>query len=439
MSDMRYDYLALGAGLSGLAAGKALQAAGRRYAILEACPTVGGLTRTVSADQFCFDYTGHLLHLARYGSPSGIPYADLRDDHWERIGRQSFCLVDGEMVPSPIQYNMAAIPSPLREECVQSYHERPAMAGGAEASFQDFVISGFGQRLSEVFLIPQNEKTQATRLDRLSTAAVKRFFPAPDTEKVQAGIEGRPPTGEATYNSRFWYPRVGGIQALVDGFASGQGHVIHRLREATRIDVQEKTVHTRNGERWGWEQLLSSIPLDDLCRMVNDEELNALGRALTHSSTVAFNLGLRSAPAEALRDVHWVYVPQRDIPFYRVGVYSNLSPGMCPSNMAALYVEIGVPGESLDAADMEGDLYPRSLEALEGLGWIDRSDIVCVVSQQIRCAYVHHTPAREKAMDNILRRLHAFGVFPMGRYGTWDYTSMEDSISSGIETAETLL
>jgi hypothetical protein len=57
------------------------------------------------------------------------------------------------------------------------------------------------------------------------------------------------------------------------------------------------------------------------------------------------------------------------------------------------------------------------------------------VTTVIRCAYVHHTPERDARVAFIEERLAAHGIRSIGRYGSWDYTSMEDSILDGIATA----
>ncbi len=53
----------------------------------------------------------------------------------------------------------------------------------------------------------------------------------------------------------------------------------------------------------------------------------------------------------------------------------------------------------------------------------------------MRHAYVHHTPDRDSTVKAILERLRNAGIFPIGRYGLWDYTSMEDSMESARAAA----
>lgn len=424
--------LVLGGGIAGLAAARAVEASGAECLLVERCPTLGGLTRTVEIGDFCFDYTGHFLHLAHYGSPAGIPFAGQRDADWQTIERCSACFVAGTLVPAPIQYHVGHLPSPWRERCIESWERRPA-ALPAPASFRDYIVSGFGEALAELFLIPQNEKTQAIALERLSPDAVRRFFPAPDADLIRRGCTPGAAT-PAGYNARFWYPRAGGIGTLAEGFAAGlRGGRVHD--EVVAVDLARRTLRTRGGQALSWRRLLSSLPLKRLCEISDDAELQALSRRLSHSATISFNIGLGGPLAGPLRGLHWVYVPDPALPFYRVGSYSSISAGTTAPGRSSLYVEVGVPGESLAQLDIAGELQPRVLAALDGLGWIDRRRIEALAVHVIECAYVHHTPDRDATLAAILRRLEHHGVVAIGRYGRWDYTSMEDAIRSGIEAA----
>ena len=427
--------IVIGAGISGLAAAQALRERNYDTHVLESCPSIGGLTRTVKIGDFCFDYTGHLLHLSRYGSPSGIPYAQLCDKDWQRIDRRSYCFVGARLITAPIQYHLAELPPDMLRACRVSYEARPNAASASDATFRDFIVNGFGAHLADVFLIPQNEKTMATPLDRLSQRAVKRFFPPPDDRLVLTGMTSGAPSPPG-YNSQFWYPERGGIDLLVEGLARGLDDCVWTLEEVVAVDLKARTVATRTGRRWTWDVLLPSMPLRKLCEATGDRDLCEWARELTHSATICINLGLRGALPDRLRDAHWIYVPDRSIPFYRVGVYSNMSPGTCPPNCSSLYVELGVPAETLASTNLATDLVPRALASLEGLGWVSGEAVMCSVVHVIRCAYVHHTPARELVFGNIVNRLAEHGVFPIGRYGLWDYISMEDSIHSAISTVQ---
>jgi protoporphyrinogen oxidase len=117
-------------------------------------------------------------------------------------------------------------------------------------------------------------------------------------------------------------------------------------------------------------------------------------------------------------------------------MYSNISPEVCPAGCSSLYVEVGIPGGALADLSLVTRLQPKVIDELQRLGWVDPADIVCCVAHSLTCAYVHHTPEREAVIAPIMERLQTHNVHPIGRYGLWDYTSMEDSIYSGIAAVE---
>src|SRR5580700_7416484 len=125
--------IVIGGGIAGLAAARTLQQRGRNFILLERCPTLGGLTRTVEVGEFCFDYTGHFLHLSRYPTPADIPYAKLNNEEWAQISRRSCCAVGGKLVTAPIQYNLAELPPVLLKECADSYNVRPDLVNAESA------------------------------------------------------------------------------------------------------------------------------------------------------------------------------------------------------------------------------------------------------------------------------------------------------------------
>ena len=427
-SSIASPVLVLGGGISGLTAASVLQEWQRDYILLERCPTVGGLTRTVEVGEFCFDYTGHFLHLCRHSSPEDIPHAGLHNQDWVQVTRRSCCFVGGKFITAPIQYNLWELPPGLFAACVDSYNSRPAPGGNEDSSFRDYLVSGFGQALSDLFLIPQNEKTMAISLERLSDRAVRRFFPAPDETLVRKGMEAGASLAQS-YNSSFWYPRVGGIGRLVDGLRSGLT-CCGVNQDVVAVDLGSRTLRTATGETFRWTAMFSSIPLKTLCEISSDSELLSASAQLSHSSTISFNIGLRGPLQPRFDGIHWLYVPDRGIPFYRVGFYSNIGRGTTTPGHGALYVEVGMPPEQVDAAGLVGDLQPRVMNSLEQLGWVDSHDVVCIVMHVMRHAYIHHTPQRDAALDLIFARLRKACVFPIGRYGLWDYISMEDSIDS---------
>src|SRR5262249_48163192 len=142
------------------------------------------------------------------------------------------------------------------------------------------------------------------------------------------------------------------------------------------------------------------------------------------------NIGTRARPAA---DWHWIYVPERQYPFYRVNVFSSAMPSMAPAGCASICVEMS------DRAPI-GDATVRDVAAaLAASGAVPApDDVVFAERKEIQYAYVvfdeHYYPATRA----IFAFLETNGIYPRGRYGAWTYNAMEDCVLAGREVAATI-
>ncbi|MEP6655505.1 MAG: hypothetical protein ABJA82_19220, partial [Myxococcales bacterium] len=159
-------------------------------------------------------------------------------------------------------------------------------------------------------------------------------------------------------------------------------------------------------------------------------EIEAAAGRLRCTTLRYLNVATRTSPPA---DWHWIYVPERRYPFYRVGIFTNAMPSMAPAGGASLYVELA------DRAPVTEDGVRESLLALKEAGAIlGPEDVVFAEPQEIQYAYVvfdHHYYASTTA---IFRFLEANGIYPRGRYGAWTYNAMEDCVIAGREVAATI-
>jgi protoporphyrinogen oxidase len=161
--------------------------------------------------------------------------------------------------------------------------------------------------------------------------------------------------------------------------------------------------------------------------------LRSLADSLGYTRVLCLNLLIQGSMPEIFQGCHWIYVPQREIPFYRLGIYSHIAPHIHPKGMTALYVEVAASHNA--PVPVMGALLDDIFSSLDRLGWVHRSQCAIVTANWIECAYVHFDHARKKTVSEIFGILKKHDVHPIGRYGLWDYISMEDSILSGVETA----
>jgi len=401
-------YLIVGAGVSGLSFADWLR--DDDYLIVEAESEIGGYCRTVKRDGFVWDYAGHFFHfrdpeIERY-LVDRMGAADVL-----RVQRESRVWYGGQYVDFPFQKNIHQLPEAEYQQCVRDLQNRPKREG---SNFKEMLYARYGRGIAEKFLIPYNEKLYAINLAALDPEAMGRFFPHASEKEILGHADSARSSG---YNATFTYPE-GGAAQYIDALAQGvrPGGVALNER-VTGIDLQSKVATTTEREI-RYEVLVSTAPLVSLltlCGIPYDASV------FSHNKVQVFNLGFDS---KGPPDVHWVYYPQRDISFYRVGFYDNIFD----SDRMSLYVELGIPWDVELSPDDRGALKSRVIVDLQTCGVVENQTLIASHDVLLDPAYVHIT--RSSIAEAATKRglLAAQDVYSIGRYGAWTYCSIEDNI-----------
>ncbi|MCJ7663482.1 MAG: FAD-dependent oxidoreductase [Desulfobacterales bacterium] len=419
----------LGSGVAGLSA--AFHLKGKDYRIFEKEGEVGGLCRSSVNDGFTFDYTGHLLHLSH-------PYTqkllnELLPDRLIRHQRRSAIYFNGSYIPFPFQTNLWALPKELTRECLIEFIRASCGEVQKGEDFLSWIYQALGSGIAKYFMIPYNEKLWRIPLDEISLEWVERFIPCPTLEEVIDGALGVNLKGFG-YNQEFLYPLKGGIRILPQAFLA-MVRDVQLDKEVASIDIEKKVVKFQDGDKATYSTLISSLPMDELLQRIEScpEEIKDLGSGLRYVSVININLGV---DREGISDNHWVYFPEPSYPFYRVGFLSNLSPYMAPKGTSALSVEISCLPSIPPSLEKVRE---QTLAALVSCGILRAEDeILAEKTIFIKHAYVIYDRFRSQHLPRIIQFLRSNHIYPLGRYGLWEYTTMEEAILQGKEVAETL-
>jgi protoporphyrinogen oxidase len=139
---------------------------------------------------------------------------------------------------------------------------------------------------------------------------------------------------------------------------------------------------------------------------------------------------------DAISGAHWVYFPEPEYSFYRVGFPSNLSPALAPRGCSSLYVERSLLRHEPFA---EEQVVSAAIEDLRRAGILWRGDRVIYRRVQVLDpAYVIYDRFRAANLPRVHEALRAAGIHSTGRFGSWEYSSMEGAIKAGMELAERL-
>ncbi len=420
----------LGGGLSGLSAAYHI---GKGYEVFEAEDEPGGLLRTRRIGDFGFDYTGHLLHLKDPYTQSLV--MELLKDNIAIHERKAAIYSKGVYTGYPFQANTFGLPGEAARRCVDGFMSAPGRTntGRRPENFRDWVLYNFGEGIAEHFMLPYNEKLWRYPIEEMSVSGIEPFVPVPDVEDVRRGatIEGAKGLG---YNARFYYPVRGGIYSLVEALARSVKDISLGQR-AVELDPHKKTVLFSTGYTAWYDRLISTIPLPELIGIIKDVPAGIKDAAekLRYVSVYDVNLGVMKPD---LSPYHWVYFPEKEFPFYRVGFLNNFSEDMAPPGAGAMYVEVShIPGQGTP----EEELFEGVLSGLvrcgilEGPGEVAVRDVV-----DIKYAYVVFDGHMERELPAIREYLDSIGIASIGRYGAWEYSSMEDSILEGRAAAKSV-
>jgi protoporphyrinogen oxidase len=405
------ETLIVGAGVSGLATAAAL-GRGADLLVLERDREVGGYCKTVKQDGFTWDYSGHFFHFKRPEIEQWLRER-MTGQSLRTVVKRSLIRFGDGYVDFPFQKNIHQLPREDFVDCLHDlYFARTQQPPPPEDSFKQMLYARYGRGIAERFLIPYNEKLYATDLGTLDRDAMGRFFPHAELADVIRNMKA-PDNGG--YNATFTYPEGGAIE-YVKALASEVAPESLWLGEGlAAVDLGRKVARTTAGREIRFERLVSSAPFPALLRLCG---LPVDEATWTWNQVLVFNLGFdRKGP----RGVHWIYYPDRSLPFYRVGFYDNIFE----TDRMSLYVEVGYGRDARVDVD---EARARVLEGLGRAGVVDGQRLVSEHHVLMNPAYVHITRASMAEQARLAAALAAHGVHAIGRYGGWTYCSIEDNI-----------
>ena len=430
--------LIVGAGLAGLST--AYHLAGIPYRLYERESEVGGLCRSYRKDGFTFDYTGHLLHFRQPTIKALVE--QLLADKLQKHHRKSFIYSHQTYTEYPFQVNIHGLPPEVVRECVMGFITtllQPASASDPkDLGFKQWILQNLGEGMAKHFMVPFNEKLWRVSLDELTSDWVSWLVPKPELKDVINGALGIKNKAFG-YNPSFLYPASGGISILPESFLPGIAGLTTSV-ELLEVDTKHRRArfHDRlNGTTMTepYESFVSTIPVPELVRRCTDLPVHLKEAADGLRWVSVYNLNLAVA-REQVSDKHWLYFPEPEFPFYRVGFPMNFSPSLGQPGCSSMYVEIShrpMEHQSLD------QLAAQARAGLERAGILQPGDDIVVSDvKDLHYAYVYFDRHRARAIPAILSELERRGIYSIGRYGRWEHTSMEDAIGQGKQLAERL-
>jgi protoporphyrinogen oxidase len=407
--------IVIGAGISGLSFGYFTK---KPFIIFEKEDTAGGLCKSIKDNGFTFDFSGHFIHIKNKSIKNLIE--KITHKKLLTINRNSVILFKNKIFPFPFQANLYYLDEKEKLACIKGIKERKNVKIFDDMPFIDWCNATFGKAITKYFMQPYNKKLWNYNLKKLTAAWTAPFVPKPSLEDIlkSAYVKNNKNYG---YNSTFYYPKTGGCQSVIDGFYKKLKSNIITNTKVEKIDLKNKKVYA-GGKCYFYNKIVSTQPLKELLYQIKNlpKDISVLIKELDCTSTKCVNIGVKykNQIPEKIKNVHWIYVPEKDFPFYRVGIYSNVSKKSAPKNCFGLYVETSKTTN-----------FKNLITKLKQAGILNNDDeILSINVVDIKYAYVIFNKNRKKILYKINKFLNDNDIYCIGRYGAWEYSFIEKNI-----------
>jgi len=443
------DILILGCGWAGVSVAYHLLSEGIRDVIcVDSDNILGGLMKTIELNGFIFDIGGsHVI----FSSNESIlmKLTSFLGNNIIKHYRKAFIQLHHVFVPYPFENGLYTLPPSLRAEIlvsfIESLLEHAKNPLQKPKNLEEYFRHYFGKELTEIYLKPYNEKVWKRSLNEIDIAwlTIPGRLPVPNWRDIVKSSVGIPTVGYKE-QAIFYYPLRGGIQALYNSILNKALDL--GLKLITGIKVRS----IKRGTYGKWivnneieaKKIISTIPLKELANIIDipdtSHELTRYSKLLDFNSLIVVGIALRKkAP-----DMHWVYVPDKNIIFHRYAWISNYSPYNTPNQdeFSSLIVEITLRPEELESIRMER-VIDKVIQDLKNLNLISEGEREVLFTK----AWVHfygypiHTHQSNNARTRMLDFLSNIGIEFLGRWGTWRYLNMDKIFEESKHLTKNLL
>lgn len=425
----------LGAGVSGLAAAYGVsKIPGYNYSVFDQNTCSGGLCKTVSQDGFTYDTVAHVLHFRSKERENLVK--ELLGGNLLEGRRNAQVRFRNRLVPYPFQAHLGFLPLTERSACLMGYASAWLKRRWSQikepVNFEQWVESSLGNGIGRHFMYPYNKKLWGIHAKEMSTDWLRSFVPEIGWKEIIASLQNRP-SNHSGYNATFYYPRRGGIQALTNSLGKRLSHVFMG-HQAVSIDLKRKVILFQNGKQIFYDRLISTLPLKTMATLCTD-----LPEAVRHDATMLKSTSLLSLVfclnRPQTHNYHWIYYPESPYPYFRLVFPSNVCRSMAPENCSIVSAEISMP-DMTRAEELEAAVGNSLLEQ----GFISQmSDIRFCQNYHFQEAYPVHDLGRQARVSRLTEYFRAQGVWTIGRFGGWRYSSIDDALEEGLCAAREIV
>ncbi len=409
----------LGGGISGLVISKLLSDKFDEILIIEKDSQPYGLCRTKLFSVNGYPnipidvYGGHIFN-SKDPRVLDFVFSYLPREQWFQLERNAKIYLDGKIVGWPFEYSLFEFGADFMEQCLNE------MYGKVDTSnLRQYFLTKYGKTACDKYYFPYNEKIWQKPLETIGTQWMNPAkIPTMDADKIRVrNIPGSKDTGMT--HSKFFYPRIGGIQGLLERIRASIPNLI--------VKCSQENYSIRNiNDQWHikfangcipCDLIISTIPVNDLRQtlgMLQLEWLQCHGTDFVVVETDFF---------QKHPDITWCYFPERGIKFHKL---ANISYTHQKEHPIAL---IDAPYKSYRMADKESKKWAED-PFLTGY----KFRTLEVIRREK--TYPIEPAGHQEELKSEIESLEKVRIYSTGRWANHQYINMDITIAQSMSLAE---
>jgi protoporphyrinogen oxidase len=225
------------------------------------------------------------------------------------------------------------------------------------------------------------------------------------------------------------YPKNGGYRSFIKNLAEKAN--IKLNFEVVEIDIENKIIKFTNNEAFQYNNLISSIPLPSLIKMIKNTPVSIKNAAekLYATSVILVSIGFNKIvnfPSI------WFYIYDDDIIFSRAYSPSLKSSGNAPKGKSSLQCEIYFSRHKPLLLN-ENEIKNKIITSLFKMKLCEKDDIEFIDLRKLQFGNVVFYKGMEDDRKLLLDYIRDKSIHSIGRFGEWDYLWSNQSFMSGYK------
>jgi protoporphyrinogen oxidase len=416
----------LGGGISGVTLAAQL---GDDVEVLEKRGRIGGLCGSIIDRGFTFDAAGPHIMFSKNKSVLDLMVETL-DGNVHQRRRENRIWFRDRLVKYPFENDLAALRKEDTFECLMGYLSNPH-ANETATNLAEWSYKTFGEGISNKYFLPYNRKIWNYDPQKIGLEFVSRI-PKPPVEDVVKSAIGIPTEGYL-HQLYFYYPVVGGYEALVHAFAKRVRGAIQTDWEVAGVERLDSgwRVTSTVGDTREYDEVVSTLPVHELLRVWSDAPAEARQRAaeMRYNSLINVLVGIgedRGYPYTAL------YVADPDIAFHRVSFPKAFSDACVPEGSSSVMAEITASEGDDVWGRTDDEIVKQTIADLSRMMLLDPDTVT--YTRVVRFTYGYPVYDLDyRANVTVLREsIRSTGMHLLGRFAEFDYINSDVCVERAL-------